>query len=809
MANGLTLGITVGASVGAAVAGIKSVKSSLDVLDKASANLAKRQKMLGQTLENPLRMTRSRVGELKREYDQLGRAIAKIDAKRTDVALLQQKRQQHYDKRNSFKDEILGAATAAGSIAVPVKLAVEFESSMADVRKVIDFDTPQQFKEMEQDILRLTRTIPMAGSELAKIAASGGQLGIARKDISSFTETIAKMSVAFDMSAEQAGESMAKLANVYQIPITQIGKLGDAINHLSNSSPAKASEIVNALGRVGGVAKQFGLTELQTASLSSAFIALGRTPEVAGTAINGMLTKLMTADKQGKKFQAVLEGMGTDSKALKKAITENGEQALIDFLKQIEKLPKENQMGALVDLFGLEYADDVAALVGGLDTYKKSIEELKKTGKGGTPEFMGSMEKEFAARSATTANNWQLLKNGLVEIGITIGSVLLPALNQGMNAIKPLVNGFADWAAKNPEFANSLFYVVAGLASLKAGSFVFRFLGNEIGGLMTSFRLAKTLLGADWMATVLRFKSGVGFLAKGFGLLKTVFSVFGSGIMSVLRFLPMLASGFLKLGMALMANPIFLALGLLAVAAYLLYNNWSEVVGGAKALWQSLVTFFSGLWAKITAFFSSGIGNIAETILNFSPLGLFYQAFAGVMSWFGVTLPSTFSGFGRMLIQGLINGIKSAAAAVYNTIASIGNSIKAKFQAVMDIHSPSREFRRFGGFITQGLDIGIRRTASRPIGTIGTWAGRLKDSFTNRVGQLRADVAARVSGHRADFEQARQAASATGGVTIHFNPTINAPGGNPAQIQTALQMGLREFETLFQRMMADHERRAF
>ncbi len=83
---------------------------------------------------------------------------------------------------------------------------------------------------------------------------------------------------------------MAKLANVYQIPIDQIGKLGDAVNHLSNSSPAKASDIVNVLGRVGGVAKQFGLTELQTASLSNAFISLGKTPEVAGTAINGMLT---------------------------------------------------------------------------------------------------------------------------------------------------------------------------------------------------------------------------------------------------------------------------------------------------------------------------------------------------------------------------------------------------------------------------------------------------------------------------------------------------------------------------------------
>ncbi|MFC5921688.1 phage tail tape measure protein, partial [Neisseria weixii] len=600
MANGFTLGITVGASVGAAVAGIKSVKSSLDVLDKTSANLAARQKLLGQTLENPLRMTRSRVGELKREYDQLGRTIAKIDAKRADVAVLQQKRQQHYDKRHNFKDEILGAATAAGAVAVPVKLAVAFESSMADVRKVVDFDTPQQFKEMEQDILKMTRTIPMAGSELAKIAASGGQLGIARQDIPAFTETIAKMSVAFDMTAEQAGDSMAKLANVYNIPIAQIGKLGDAVNHLSNNSPAKASDIVNTLGRVGGVAKQFGLTELQTASLANAFISLGKTPEVAGTAVNGMLTKLMTADKQGKKFQAVLEGMGTDAKTLKKAITENGEQALMDFLKQIEKLPKENQMGALVDLFGLEYADDVAALVGGLDTYKKSVQELQKAGKDGKLEFMGSMEKEFAARSTTTANNWQLLKNGLAEIGITIGSVLLPALNQMINGVKPLINGFADWAAKNPEFANTLFYVAAGMASLKAGSFVFRFLGNEIGGLMTSFRLAKTLLGADWMATVLRFKSGVGFLARGFGLLKTVFSAFGSGVMTVIRFLPMLASGFLKLGMALMTNPIFLALGLLAAAAYLLYTNWEGVVGGAKALWQDLGNFFGSLWTSVT-----------------------------------------------------------------------------------------------------------------------------------------------------------------------------------------------------------------
>lgn len=801
MASGFSLGITIGASVGGAVAGIKLVKSSLDVLDKTVKGLAARQSLLGETLQNPLRMSRKRVGELRREYDQLGQTIAKINRKRSLVADLQQQKQAHYDRRRAIKDEFWGAAGAVAGVAFPVKLAVEFESAMADVKKVVDFDTPKQFKEMEQDILRLTRTIPMAGTELAKITASGGQLGVARKDLPKFTETIAKMSVAFDMAADQAGDSMAKLANVYQIPIDQIGKLGDAVNHLSNSSPAKAGDIINTLGRVGGVAKQFGLTEIQTTSLSNAFISLGKTPEIAGTAINGMLTKLMTADKQGAKFQKALKNMGMESKDLKKAIKENGEQALMDFLKQVGKLPKENQMGALVDLFGLEYADDVAVLVSGLETYKKSINELKKTSKDGKPAFIGSMDKEFAARSATTANNWQIFKNSLTEIGITAGSVLLPALNQLMTTIRPIINSFADWASKNPEVVSALVHLAAGFAALKVGGLMFRFVGNELSGLMVSFRLAKALLGVDWLATVIRFKSGIGALARIFGVVKTAATLLGSGLMSLGRFLLM--------------SPIGIALALLGVAAYLLYKNWDGVVGGAKALWQDLSNFISGVvnsiasffgtcWERIKAFFNSGIGNISAQIINWSPLGLFYQSFASVMSWFGVQLPSSFTQFGTNIIQGLWNGLKSKFEAVKAWFAEKAASLKQTFAGVMGIHSPSRVFRRFGGWMMEGLQIGLDKGAASPVASVANTAGRLKSSFAEHMGQM----AARVSSGRAAFADARSSLS-TGGMTINYNPTINAPGGNPQQIEAALQIGLREFEAMFRRMMEDKARKAY
>ena len=204
----------------------------------------------------PLPEPRNHLARLQRQQEQLGRLVRTLTRIQNQQANIKFRLENGRAVREQMKSEVMGA--------------------MADVRKVVDFDTPQQFKEMEQQLLSMTHKIPMSANELAKIAASGGQLGIARQDIAAFTETIAKMSVAFDMSAEQAGDSMAKLANVYKIPIAQIDKLGDAINHLSNSRPAKASDIVNTLGRVGGVAKQFGLTELQTTSLANAFISLGK-----------------------------------------------------------------------------------------------------------------------------------------------------------------------------------------------------------------------------------------------------------------------------------------------------------------------------------------------------------------------------------------------------------------------------------------------------------------------------------------------------------------------------------------------------
>ena len=852
MSAELSIAIKVGAAVGGATAAIRSVLGGTRELKRSVAQLQRQYDVLGRSIRQASRSGSADLVRLQQQQAAIGRSVTSLNRRYTRMQAIQTRLELERGSREKMRSEVMGVVAAVGTVIMPIKVAMDFESSMAEVRKVVDFDTPQQFKQMGDDLLQMTHRIPMTGRELAQIAASGGRLGIARKDIAGFTETVSKMSVAFDMAADHAGDSMAKLANVYEIPIAQIGRLGDAINHLSNSSPAKAEDIINSLERVGGVAKQFGLTELQTASLANAFISLGRRPEVAATAINGMLTKLATADRQGKKFQTALKAIGTSAQELKANIAKNGEQALVDFLKQLNKLPKADQMGTLVDLFGLEYADDVAVLAGSVETYEKSIRALKETGRDGKPLFAGSMDKEFAARSATTANNVQLLKNQLMHLAISIGSVMLPAVNSLVAGLKPWVDYFIRLSEAHPELVKNIYLGIAALVGFKAGSLVVRYALSLLSSLFfgtagkvlsfttavvrlkAAFQLlsfgrsvaALRLLGlsARQARVILSGFARVGALLS--GSLRFIGAAFGwvvnAGRMLV-GFLPMVGKAFMALGRFLLTTPLGIALTLMATAAYMLYARWGDVVGGAKSMWQDLCSvvgavasavagFFANMWTTVQNLFSSAISAILSLIRSFNPVPAFQVAFAAVSGFFS-GLVGRFAAFGGMIIDGLVNGIRAKIGAAVAAVQGLGARIKSAFTGAksMDIHSPSRVFKRYGGFIAEGLAIGVNGGAARPVGRIAQLAGSMKQRFSERMGSLRSQVSARLAAHAGSLQQARQEAAAQGGgaITVHFNPTINAPGGNPAQIETALQTGLREFEQLFDRLMADRARRAY
>lgn len=713
MSSNLAISLVIGASVGGAITAIKGLRNEIGILKNSELSAAAK---LGQ----------------------LGKGVVK-----------------------SLGGVVSMTSLVGSSVIGLAQPAIAFESAMADVKKVVDFKKPEGFKKLSKDILELTRILPMTAEELAAITASGGQLGVAEEDLKDFTTTIAKMSVAFDMSAEQSGDAMAKLANVYKIPIKDIGNLGDAINELSNSSPAKASDIVNTLGRIAGVSKDFGLTENAAAALANTFISLGKSPEVASTAINGMLTSLNTADKGGKKFQAALKEVGISAKQLKKNIAKDGEGAIVDFLKRVEKLPKAKRTGVLVDLFGKEYADDVSSIAGNVELLEKSLKTLQETDENGKPKYLGSMEKEFAARAATTENSLQLLKNSFTELGITIGAKFLPVINNVINDIKPLVYGVVDWIGQNQELVNQILMVGAGLATVSVGFFALKsvlssvmFVGfGAYKGLATFFKIAWALTKITTFLSIGLLDLGISFaklfikinmgLMKGFIVaLKMTFSAtFALGKVLGGMFLKAvigIGKAFLFMGRAMLASPLgtLMAIGMIALFVYQYWEPikkffltlwepikpyfeafiqfiggmWNGIVGFWSAVWNGVVSWFTGLWDSLKSLFNGNFSALGSIILNFNPLSLFTHIFSSVLNWFGIDLPTKFSEFGRNMIDGLVNGIKNAWEGAKEMVSSLGEGIKSWFAEKLGIHSPSRVFKGYGVNVVEGLAIGMDKS---------------------------------------------------------------------------------------------------
>ena len=131
---------------------------------------------------------------LKREQE-----INDVIAKRSDLLEKVNAKQEAASKlqrsAGRLKTAAAGTAIAAAPIALAVKEAMSYESVMADVRKTVDFDTPEGFNQMKQDIIAMSQQLPMSADGIAKIVAAGGQAGIASKDLKQFAEGAVKMGI--------------------------------------------------------------------------------------------------------------------------------------------------------------------------------------------------------------------------------------------------------------------------------------------------------------------------------------------------------------------------------------------------------------------------------------------------------------------------------------------------------------------------------------------------------------------------------------------------------------------------------------
>ncbi|PNQ94967.1 phage tail tape measure protein (plasmid) [Azospirillum argentinense] len=452
--------------------------------------------------------------------------------------------------------------TAGGSLASAfgvqqiAQSAIDFESTMADVKKVVDFDTPEGFAQMKDDILAMSKTLPMAANGIGQIVAAAGQSGIAREELATFAEDAAKMGIAFDLSADEAGDMMAKWRVAFGMTQDQVRTLADQVNYLGNTGPAKAAQISDVIRRVGALGDIGGVQAKYVAALGASIAGVGVESEVAATATKSFILSMVAGEAATKGQKKAFAALGIDTVKLSKAMQKDATGAFTKVLAAIEKLPKDRQATIMQEIFGKESLGAIAPLLKNLPNLRENIAKVSDA-----TRYGGSMNKEYEARAATTANAIQLMANRWEALKITLGDALLPTLNELMGPLGGLIDQMAAFAKANPELTKYALLMVA------------------VAGAVGVAGAAITLLGGAVMSTlgsVLRLVWGLGVLAVRIAIAPAVLALRGALLAA--------RGAMMAFNLAMAANPIgavVAAVAALAGAAYLLYDNWGPAAATA------------------------------------------------------------------------------------------------------------------------------------------------------------------------------------------------------------------------------------
>lgn len=629
----------------------------------------------------------------------------------------------------------------------------------------------KEFDSINQLANRLGTKLPGTTADFQNMMTVLVQQGITAKAIlGGVGEAAGYLAVQMKMPFDQAAEFAAKMQDATKTREQDMLALMDTIQR-SYYLGVDSRNMLSGFAKMSAGMKIIKQEGLEGAKALAPLLVMADQAAMAGESAGNAFSKIFKAMMDTDKIKKALK----DSKTGITMNFTNGKGefgGLENMYKQLEKLKglsTEKRLPILADMFGND-SENIQAL-----------NLLIDKGKAGYDEVVAKMQAQADLQTRVNAQ-LSTLKNLKDAAGGTFTSLLALFGEQLSPQFKVLIEGFSNvtekvttWSKENPQLANTVAKIVAGGILL-------------VGGLSALALGITALLGPIAILKVILGTLGLGFSAVG-----AIFSPVGLVILGIVA--------------------------AVAGAAYLIYRNWEPISG-----------FFIGIWSTIKTAFNGGIRGVTALILNWSPLGLFYSIFAKVLSWFGIDLPKQFTGFGSMIIQGLIDGIKSKFDGLKGVWEKVTSYMPDFMRKRMDIHSPSRVMAGMGGHIVDGIGVGLNQRTpalqtqfNRTLGVFDASPAMpstptLKRRFTDSIGITETPVS--TTGRFDDRSQTapkfkRVAAinsprsisvTNSDNITIH----INAGGGGPIrnaanEVRQALAERDRQRNADLRRMLTDRE----
>ena len=326
---------------------------------------------------------------------------------------------------------IAALASAAAYFGGTSAAAVTFESAMIDVRKTTGL-VGEDLDNLGDTLLEIAGRVGVGRREMAEIAATAGQLGIeGTESIATFSETVAKMAQATDLSADEASSGLARVANAFNIPIEKANELGSVLNELSNNSTALSSDLVQSLSQgVAATGREIGVTVDEAAALSAALIDAGVSARRAGTSLRNIFARISA------NAEKAAEQMGITEDQFRQMISEDAVGALRAYIEALRQMPAQRRAPAAADIFGDRAGANVAALASNIRQLNPLLEMANKQISEGT-----SLNREFRLSLDAVSRQASLLWSKFTGWATEAGEEFLPMLEGTLRMLNRWARG--------------------------------------------------------------------------------------------------------------------------------------------------------------------------------------------------------------------------------------------------------------------------------------------------------------------------------------------------------------------------------
>jgi TP901 family phage tail tape measure protein len=335
------------------------------------------------------------------------------------------------------------------NISTSINKAAELSDQFADIRKTTGL-TAVEVQKLSDKLSKLnTRT---SLGDLLDIAKVAGQIGIAKDQIFSFTESVDKAVVAlgdeFTGGAVEVSKTLGTLKQLFtETKNLDAGKaindIGSALNALGSAGTATGPVVAEFAARIGQLPGGIAPTLAQSLGLGAALQELGLSAELA----SGGLTNVFL--KAGENSKAFAKQLGITEAEFKKAFNEDSNATILRLAQSFKGLSDTEIIKKMQELgIGTQESIKVLGQLANntdLVTAKQKLasEELAK----GT-----SLTNEFNIKNATLAAQIEKAQKTTLSYVYAIGNALAPAfikLLQIMNGVFSAIGTFTRFIIEN------------------------------------------------------------------------------------------------------------------------------------------------------------------------------------------------------------------------------------------------------------------------------------------------------------------------------------------------------------------------